>query len=266
MLERCGTTDTNVVAFRLIFALVFAASAAGVVIAAPPTIELVASDPSDGSKLRVVEPLYVELRYSSDTPLRFQARGYRNGQEVTEGERMNPAPVYPAGNGEAIAWIAYAGAMEVDEVRVIVSDAGWHELSQVKMPIDVGWSEEAPATRDRAAWTIELNAAQQHMTSVAMNASTEKAGPLWSVLPFLLFTSFPGYIWLQVRTWRRWTGGWRIASRLALGLMVPVLGYTLFALAMGSNLWPLVLIFTMPIAFAYLAALATAHRLFSGES
>jgi hypothetical protein len=266
MLERCATADTTVMAFRPVFVLAFAASAAGVMAAASPTIELVASDPSSGGTLRVVEPLYVQIRYSSDTPVRFQARGYRHGKEITEGERMNPAPVYPAGTGEAIAWVAYAGAEHVDEVRVIVSDSSWHELAQMTMPIDVAWSEDLPATRDREAWATELNAAQQRMTSAAMNASSEHAGPLWSFLPVLLFASFPGYIWLQVRTWRRWTGGWRIASRLVLGLMVPVLAYTLFALAMGSNLWPLVLIFTMPIAFAYLAALVTARRLFSPES
>src|SRR5262245_37954911 len=120
MLKRNATTDRSVMALRLFFALAFVALAAGVMTAASPTIELLARDPTDGSKLRVLEPLYVRLQYSSDKPLRFQARGYRDGLEATEGERMNPAPAYPAGIGEAIAWIAYTGATDVDEVRVIV--------------------------------------------------------------------------------------------------------------------------------------------------
>lgn len=31
--------------------------------------------------------------------------------------------------------------------------------------------------------------------------------------------------------------------------------YTLFALAAGSNLWPLIMQFTLPLAFVYLVAL-----------
>jgi hypothetical protein len=36
--------------------------------------------------------------------------------------------------------------------------------------------------------------------------------------------------------------------------MIPLLLYTLAALAAGSNLWPLMLIFLTPLAFLYLLA------------
>jgi hypothetical protein len=100
------------------------------------------------------------------------------------------------------------------------------------------------------------------MTSAALQAAGH-AGPIWSVLPFLMVSSVPGYVWLQARSWRRWTGVWRTAAQLAFGLMAMVLAYTLVALVKGSNLWPLMLMFSMPVAFGYLAALAVARRLFA---
>jgi hypothetical protein len=230
---------------------------------AQPTFEVTASDPARGGELRVFEPLYVRLRYSSSVPLRFQAHGYREGKEVTKGERMNPAPTYPAGDGTAIAWIGYDAPEFVEEVRVVVSDANWQAISDVRVPIDMTWRTSASSPRDRADWVAPLNDAQQRMTSVALKAPMEKASPLWNLLPFLMFWSVPGYVWLQVRTWRRWDGGWRLASKLPLALMLPVVVYTLFALVRGSNLWPLVLLFAAPCAFAYLTALAITRRLVS---
>ena len=43
--------------------------------------------------------------------------------------------------------------------------------------------------------------------------------------------------------------------------MVPVYGYSLYAFSQGSNLWPLYLLFTSPVAFAMtLAVVLTARR------
>ena len=243
-------------------ALAIAAMRAGPLIAAP-TLESIDSDPLRGGELRIDAALSIRLRYSADTPLRFQARGYRDGVEVSRGARLNPAPPYPAGAGEAIEWIAYAGPMFIDEVRVVVSDAAWRELSRLRVPVDMTWLAGVPAARERPAWIGQLNADQQRMTSAALQAAADDTGPIWSVLPFLMVSSVPGYVWLQARSWRRWTGAWRTASQLAFALMAMVLAYTLVALVKGSNLWPLLLMFSMPVAFGYLAALAVARRLFA---
>jgi hypothetical protein len=52
-----------------------------------------------------------------------------------------------------------------------------------------------------------------------------------------------------------WRGGWRVAALAPLLLTVPALLFSLFALADGSNLWPLTLIFAAAIGVVYLAAL-----------
>ena len=76
------------------------------------------------------------------------------------------------------------------------------------------------------------------------------------LLGLFVMAAVPGYFVLQVYAARRWDGNWRWAALAPLIVMVPLLGYTVFALAAGSNLWPLLLILTAPVAFLYLAALA----------
>ena len=72
----------------------------------------------------------------------------------------------------------------------------------------------------------------------------------------LIFLAVPGYFVLQATLTSRTSGGWRKASLVPLVLMVPIMAYTLFALAAQSNLWPLLLIFTAPLAFLYLVCLS----------
>jgi hypothetical protein len=85
----------------------------------------------------------------------------------------------------------------------------------------------------------------------------------WMLLIMLAGWSIPGYFVLQTILYRRWHDGWRTAALLPLLGTVPIVAYTLFALFMGSNLWPLVMLFTLPLAFVYLVVLALAKRVFS---
>ena len=64
--------------------------------------------------------------------------------------------------------------------------------------------------------------------------------------------SVPGYFVLQTLLARRWSGGWRIAALVPLILMVPAVLHALFALSMGSNLWPIVVVLLAPVGFIYL--------------
>ncbi|NHA15098.1 hypothetical protein [Thioalkalivibrio sp. XN279] len=83
----------------------------------------------------------------------------------------------------------------------------------------------------------------------------------WGLLIMLMGWSVPGYFALQLILWRRWDGGWRRLALVPLWGTVPVTAYTLFALAAGSNLWPLIMLFTLPLAFVYLLALVILKRL-----
>jgi hypothetical protein len=71
----------------------------------------------------------------------------------------------------------------------------------------------------------------------------------------------PGYFVLQAWLLYRLRGGWRVAAMVPLIPFVPLLIHALFAFAMGSNLWPLLLILFAPFGFLYLAGVWIAHSL-----
>ena len=88
-------------------------------------------------------------------------------------------------------------------------------------------------------------------------ASASPAGEAAGFDPFdLLFLCVPAYFLLQVAL-ARGTSGWKRKAILAPAvIMVPILAYTVLAFAAQSNLWPLLLIFTAPLALVYLVFLS----------
>jgi hypothetical protein len=66
----------------------------------------------------------------------------------------------------------------------------------------------------------------------------------------------PGYFLPQiVLVWRR-RGSWRKAAAAPLLPMGAILAYTIYAVMDGSNIAPVILILTAPLAFIYLAIIA----------
>jgi hypothetical protein len=66
-----------------------------------------------------------------------------------------------------------------------------------------------------------------------------------------LMVGVPGYFVLQAFAFR-FAGGWRSAALAPLIVSVPLLGWCLYALAAGSNIWPLPVIFFAPFGTIYL--------------
>ena len=64
---------------------------------------------------------------------------------------------------------------------------------------------------------------------------------------------------LQVSALRRMRGVWRLLALVPLLPMGYILVVTALALGEGSNLWPILLIFTAPFGAAYLWILKWAH-------
>ena len=74
--------------------------------------------------------------------------------------------------------------------------------------------------------------------------------------------AYPRLQYLAVRQMR---GVWLGLSLVPLGMMAIVAVVTATALSEGSNLWPLLLIFTAPLATVYLLVLRFAERRVSGR-
>ena len=74
--------------------------------------------------------------------------------------------------------------------------------------------------------------------------------------PFdLIFLAIPGYFLLQATLTLGTSGRWRKATLVPAAIMVPVLAYTVLAFAAQSNLWPLLLLLSAPLACLYLVVL-----------
>jgi hypothetical protein len=69
----------------------------------------------------------------------------------------------------------------------------------------------------------------------------------------------PGYFILQIWLPLRMLGYWRVAALLPIIVLVPLLLHAGMALAMESNLWPILIIFFAPLGLLYLGALGIAH-------
>jgi hypothetical protein len=80
-----------------------------------------------------------------------------------------------------------------------------------------------------------------------------------AALPIVMIGGIPGYFALQILLAKRYRGGWRIAALIPLVFTVPLLGYTAYAFAQESNLWPLMLLFYAPFAAIYLLILLGIH-------
>jgi len=72
----------------------------------------------------------------------------------------------------------------------------------------------------------------------------------------LVMLAAPAYFFLQVLMAVRYRGRWLVLSLVPLLFMAPLAVHAGLAFTAGSDLWPLLLIFASPIAFAYLLGLA----------
>jgi MFS superfamily sulfate permease-like transporter len=82
---------------------------------------------------------------------------------------------------------------------------------------------------------------------------------------FLIVTigwaSIFGYPILQYTAFHRFSGLWRVFAFLPLLVIGLVVCLSIFWLSKGSNLWPVLLLFTAPFACIYLAILFAARKL-----
>lgn len=223
---------------------------------APPQVSfrIVQTDPASRSTLGAGRPFYLRIEYTSDIPVRFQAEGLRGDEVVERGVSYNPAPAYPAGAGEALAWLAFRADTEIDAIRVTAYDQRWNEIASERLARDARWSGASRGARQTAAWAQQLSDDQQQMTSAALEAARD-TGPDGDLIVTLLGASIPAYLLLQAFLLLRLRGGWRKAAMLPLVGMIPLVLFTIAGAVAGAGLWPLMMLFLTPLALGYLVIL-----------
>ncbi|KTD79437.1 hypothetical protein [Legionella waltersii] len=126
------------------------------------SVELVDTSPNSPAVLNNEEVLYVRIHYKSEQPLRFQAVGSSLGDSLLQHLKLNPSQAYPAGEGEAIAWVSYSKVTEIDAITVTVYDANWQALKTVSRPVSANWlATHNTVNNPVAAWAKRLNREQQ---------------------------------------------------------------------------------------------------------
>jgi hypothetical protein len=258
MRHRCRSNRP--VAIRLLLAALlalFLPSAAALPLDRAPTLELIDVDPGRDAILRNGEPLYLRFRYRSAIPIHVLLSGYYRG-DVVHGFRQDSEELFPPGDRQATVWLAYPRDAKIDQVHVRLWNANKARVSAATFPIEAEWTEAnrlgAGAERQTKSWVAGLTPAQQERMTEALSGASEPGG----FDPFaLIFLCVPGYFLLQAALTFRTSGGWRKATLVPAVIMAPVVAITVLAFAAQSNLWPLLLILTAPLACLYLVVLSS---------
>ena len=220
-----------------------------------PSVSLAASDPPLSERLGAYQALYLRFTYKSDRPIQIEAQGLHQNQRLPA--MSGGIAASPAGEGDAMTWIAFKAGTEIDELKIIVRDDKWRELSSFRVPAQVRWETGVHRPDSaRADWVSRLQHERDARKRQQLDAS---AGYDW--IGFIIFASVPLYFIVQAWLAIAWDGRWRIAALVPVAVMAPAVAWSLVALSQGSNLWPIWVILLAPFALAYLGLLRTTRKL-----
>lgn len=223
-------------------------------------IQVLETDPASPATLGSWHRFNVRIGYDSDQPILVHGQAFWKGRKVTSA--TSGSLTYAPGTGEAMYWFAYTEPAQVDRVLLTAyGTRGQAPLAETSLDVDLRWTGAAAPQPAPAEWVQRMDAERERRNREAYQAYMNRPEPAWQVgLFFALAWSPVAYLVAQVVTLRRFRGGWRTAALVPLVPMTIVLLYTIGAFRAGSNLFPLVLIFTSPFAFLYLLALVGIRR------
>jgi hypothetical protein len=223
-------------------------------------IQVTETDPASPAILGSWHRFNVRISYVSDEPIRVHGQAFSKGRTVTSA--TSGSPLYPPGAGEGMFWFAYTEAAEVDRIVLTAYPArGQTTLAEAALDVELRWTGEKTVPPAPADWVRRMDVEAERRHKEAYEAYMNRPTPAWQgMLFFALMWSPVAYLVAQVVALRRFQGGWWVAALVPLVPMAIALLYTVSAYRSGSNLFPLVLIFTSPIAFLYLVALMVLRR------
>lgn len=205
------------------------------------------TDPASPAKLRPGDAFHARVLYDTDRPIRIFGRARDPGS--AEG-RSHASPLYGPGAGQALVWFSLRAPGRVDGMRVrAVGDGG--DLAVLEVPLALEWATDAPARRP-AAWVEPLNREQQ---ARLRNAPTPDYGVGITLVVGLMFASVPAYLAVQAFAFWRMRGRRTAAFWVPVVLMGGVYALVVLGALAGSNIVPIWLLFTSPIALLYVIVL-----------
>jgi hypothetical protein len=232
----------------------------------PVSIAVARRSAEPGASLPRWGTIYLDVAYSADRPVRIQASAFKDGTLAAEGLAMNGAGVHPAGNGHALAWVSFTEPAEIDTIRITAFDEDFKPLTVMDEPFHARWNGEPAAVRAKPPkWVAGLREAENRLAAEYARAHPPEPDPVGDFIVSLMFLSVPGYFVAQAFGAFFLRGGWRKAALAPLVLMVPVIGFIVFGVLAGSNIVPVLLIFTAPFAMLYFIGLFAARLAMAGR-
>lgn len=222
------------------------------------TIELRAIDPADASVVPPNTRIYGRIAYTTDAPVRFVLKPYRNGQLVEAGFNSG-SPHYAPGSGETLAWFSFREPQVIDEVRAAATSTdGWGTvIAEASRRRTIEWRAGARAPTE-ADWVESLRRAPKNVVEPKLDSMF---GGLIASVVQLLFLLVPLSVILQIYAWRKLEGRLNRLARISGWLMVALWVFVILTGLAGSNLSPIWLVFLSPIFVVYLLVLIRQSRL-----
>jgi hypothetical protein len=256
---------------RLVFAFVILASL--VCGAQQASLTVVDVDPAEPATLTNQDYVSIHVAYTAPQEVVIWARPYFGGREVTKGI-SHPSPRYAAGSGEAFGWFQINTPLAVDAIHVKMVEAGGRRvLAEIDHPISVTFSGASGTSRARAAWAVQMSAAQQERFRADAAASRNRptsAGDAFFGFGFMLVVigAFVAtFAWPAYKAYK-WSGLWRWGALLPLIVM----GFVVLRIVIDTsrdptshNLWPFEIVMFGGGSLIFMALLTAARR-FSGQS
>jgi hypothetical protein len=224
-------------------------------------VRVIETDPASPATLGHWEQFYLRIAYEADQPIRVRAEAYSGGKAVPS--TNSGSPRYDTGAGEAMFWIAYTTPARVDRIVVSAEDEKTHKpVAQAEMAVNLTWTgQKMAARRPKPEWVVSLQAERDRRHKEEMREYANRPRPWWEPVLFMAaMWSIPLYFIVQIVLLLRWRGGWRIAAAIPAVPMLLVLGHAIFALFAGSNIFPIVLVFTCMPVLIYLTILVVLRR------
>ena len=226
------------------------------------SVRVMETDPASPATLGHWEQFYLRIAYEADRPVRVRAEAYSGGNVVPS--TNSGSPRYAAGTGEALFWIAHTTTAQVDRIVVSAEDDKTQKpIAQTELAVALTWTgQKTAARRPKPEWVVSLQAERDRLQKEAMREYANRPQPWWEPVLFMAaMWSIPLYFIAQIVLLARWRGGWRIAAAIPAVPMTFVLGHAIFAFFAGSNIFPIVLVFTCLPVLIYLLVLIALRRL-----
>jgi len=216
---------------------------------APVSLQVVVTDPPQGSRLQRGEAFYARVQYQTDREIRIWGRGK---EAALAPGKSHPSPVYGPGSGEALVWFSLDVPGKIDIMRIQAVPLGREDaVAVLEVPVNLRWENVAPK-HGRAAWVDPMSADQQRRVQENLSPPS---GLGWDIFTALILASTPGYLLLQGFAFWRMRGRTGVAFWLPVGVMALVYLVALIAVLAGSNIAPIWVVFMSPIALIYVIVL-----------